>query len=74
MYFSRCLGARPIVIQRLSAHESTPFSALSGDRGARRLFDQLTEELVEVEMPDRAVLTDIDTAEALADFRAGRTT
>ena len=46
---------------------------LTGDRGARALFDQYTDELVEVEMPDRAVLTDIDTAEALADFRAGRT-
>ena len=48
--------------------------ALAGDRGARALFDRYADELVEIEMPDRAVLTDIDTAEALADFRAGRTT
>lgn len=47
---------------------------LSGDRGARGLFDQLADELVEVAMPDRAVLTDIDTPEALEDFRSGRST
>lgn len=45
---------------------------LTGDRGARVLLDRLQEELVEVAMPDRAVLTDIDTPEALDDFRSGR--
>lgn len=47
-------------------------AALTGDRGARALFDRLADEVVEVEMPDRAVLLDIDTPEALADFRSGR--
>lgn len=47
-------------------------SSLGGDRGARQLFDQLADEIVEVEMPDRSVLTDIDTSEALDDFRSGR--
>jgi molybdenum cofactor cytidylyltransferase len=45
---------------------------LKGDQGARVLFDQYTDELVEVAMPDAAVLTDIDTPEALDDFRSGR--
>ncbi len=39
--------------------------SLTGDKGARALFDQLTDDLVEVAMPDDAVLTDIDTPEAL---------
>lgn len=47
-------------------------SSLTGDRGARILFDSHADELVEVQMPDRAVLTDIDTPEALDDFRSGR--
>jgi molybdenum cofactor cytidylyltransferase len=42
---------------------------LSGDRGARALFDQCAEELVEVAMPDDAVLKDADTPEALAGLR-----
>ncbi len=45
---------------------------LKGDRGARALFDRYVDELVEVSMPDAAVLTDIDTPEALDDFRSGR--
>jgi molybdenum cofactor cytidylyltransferase len=48
--------------------------ALSGDRGARTLFDSLAEEVVEVAMPDDAVLTDADTPEALARLRSGRLT
>ncbi|MCB1379709.1 MAG: molybdopterin-binding/glycosyltransferase family 2 protein [Alphaproteobacteria bacterium] len=47
-------------------------SGLSGDRGARQLIDQYADEVVEVSMPDRGVLTDIDTPEALDDFRSGR--
>ena len=47
---------------------------LTGDHGARVLFDRYADELVEVSMPDRAVLTDIDTPEALDDFRSGRST
>ena len=43
--------------------------ALSGDRGARVLFDQYADEVVEVAMPDSAVLTDVDTPEALARLR-----
>jgi molybdenum cofactor cytidylyltransferase len=53
--------------QHLAALQS-----LSGDEGARRLFDQYTDELVEVAMADEAVLTDIDTPEALERFRTGR--
>lgn len=40
--------------------------SLKGDTGARQLFDQYADELVEVAMPDDAVLTDVDTPEALA--------
>jgi len=40
-------------------------SALTGDRGARGLIDQLTDEVVEVAMADDAVLRDADTPEAL---------
>ena len=46
--------------------------SLSGDRGARVLFDQYADDVVEVAIPDRSVLTDIDTPEALDDFRSGR--
>jgi len=46
--------------------------SLAGDKGARVLFDQYHDELVDVEMPDRSVLTDIDSPEALDDFRSGR--
>jgi molybdenum cofactor cytidylyltransferase len=49
-------------------------AGLSGDKGARTLFDQYADEIVEVEMPDDAVLTDIDTPEALALMTAGRST
>lgn len=44
---------------------------LAGDRGARALFGGLAEEIVEVAMPDDAVLTDADTPEALARIRSG---
>ncbi|PZF76856.1 4-diphosphocytidyl-2C-methyl-D-erythritol kinase [Aestuariivirga litoralis] len=42
---------------------------MTGDRGARALFDQLADEIVEVTMPDDAVLVDADTPEALAALR-----
>lgn len=42
---------------------------LTGDRGARVLFETLGEEIVEVPMPDDAVLRDADTPEALASLR-----
>ena len=45
--------------------------SLSGDRGARMLFDQLADEIVEVAMPDDAVLRDADTPEALEKLRRG---
>ncbi len=48
--------------------------ALSGDKGARGLLDQYADEVVEVEMPDDAVLTDADTPEALAAMIAARST
>ena len=40
--------------------------SLAGDKGARVLFDQHTDDIVEVPMPDDAVLRDADTPEALA--------
>jgi molybdenum cofactor cytidylyltransferase len=43
--------------------------AMSGDKGARMLLDQLTDEIVEIAMPDDAVLRDADTPEALAKMR-----
>ena len=42
---------------------------MTGDRGARVLFDQLSDEIVDVEMPDEAVLLDADTPEALEALR-----
>lgn len=42
---------------------------MSGDRGARVLFDQLIDEIVDVEMADEAVLLDADTPEALESLR-----
>jgi CTP:molybdopterin cytidylyltransferase MocA len=38
---------------------------LRGDQGARALFRDLTDQIFEVEMPDDAVLVDIDTQAAL---------
>ena len=37
---------------------------LRGDQGARVLFQDLTDQIFEVEMPDDAVLVDIDTQAA----------
>ncbi len=45
---------------------------LSGDAGARALLDQLADEVVEVALPGKAVLTDFDTPEALAELRASK--
>jgi len=42
---------------------------LSGDQGARVLFHDLTDQIVEVEMSDNAVLVDIDTQAALDSVR-----
>ena len=39
---------------------------MTGDKGARVLFDQLADEIVDVAMADDAVLRDADTPEALA--------
>ena len=38
----------------------------------RRFFDQYADEVVEMAMADDAVLTDIDTPEALERIRTGR--
>jgi molybdenum cofactor cytidylyltransferase len=43
---------------------------LAGDVGARHLIGDHAELVCEVAMPDDAVLTDIDTPEALAMLRA----
>jgi molybdenum cofactor cytidylyltransferase len=45
---------------------------VTGDRGGKALLQLRADEVVEVEMPDRAVLTDIDTPQALDDVRSGR--
>ena len=45
--------------------------SLTGDRGARRLLTQHSEQLFEVETGDEAVLIDIDTAVALAQLQNG---
>ncbi|MFN4142511.1 NTP transferase domain-containing protein [Aestuariivirga sp.] len=45
--------------------------ALEGDTGARVLFEALAEEIVEVAVPEDAVLKDADTPEALAALRSG---
>lgn len=44
-------------------------AALQGDVGARHLIGEHAELVVEIPMPDDAVLTDIDTPEALAALR-----
>jgi molybdenum cofactor cytidylyltransferase len=44
-------------------------AALSGDVGARALIAEHAELVAEVEMDSDAVLVDIDTPEALAEFR-----
>jgi molybdenum cofactor cytidylyltransferase len=46
--------------------------ALDGDRGARGVMREHEDRLCEVPMPDDGVLIDLDTAEALAAFRAAR--
>lgn len=43
--------------------------AMTGDKGARVLFEPLADEIVEVAMPDEAVLLDADTPEALEVLR-----
>lgn len=65
------LGTRgnPVLWGRQHFHA---LKSLAGDKGARVLFDQYHDEMVEVEMPDRSVLIDIDSPEALDDFRSGR--
>ncbi len=44
-------------------------AALSGDRGARELLDSQASRSIEIESGDDAPLTDIDTQEALANYR-----
>ncbi len=46
--------------------------ALDGDQGARAVMRKHEDRLCEVPMPDDGVLIDLDTAEALAAFRAAR--
>jgi molybdenum cofactor cytidylyltransferase len=47
-------------------------AALDGDQGARGLIRRHEDAVCEVDMPDDGVLTDLDTPEALAAFRATR--
>jgi molybdenum cofactor cytidylyltransferase len=44
--------------------------SLGGDKGGRGLFDMLADEIVDIPMPDKSVLTDIDTPEALSAMTA----
>ncbi|MCA3555119.1 molybdopterin-binding/glycosyltransferase family 2 protein [Aestuariivirga sp.] len=44
-------------------------TGMTGDSGARALFGQLGDEIVDVAMPDDAVLLDADTPEALERLR-----
>jgi len=44
--------------------------AITGDRGARGLIDEMPEECVEIQVGDDSVLTDIDTPEALDRLRS----
>ena len=53
----------PILIGR-SLFEAV--MALEGDMGARKLLDTAGGEVIEVAIDDVAVLTDVDTPEALA--------
>jgi molybdenum cofactor cytidylyltransferase len=48
-------------------------AALSGDVGAKHLIGEHADLVAEVPMPDDAVLTDIDTPEALASLRRAGT-
>jgi molybdenum cofactor cytidylyltransferase len=48
-------------------------AALSGDVGAKHLIGEHADLVAEVPMPDDAVLTDIDTPEALASLRLAGT-
>jgi len=48
-----------------SARHFPHLLALSGDQGARVLFGEFDEQIVEVEMADDGVLVDIDTEAAL---------
>jgi molybdenum cofactor cytidylyltransferase len=44
--------------------------ALEGDVGARHLIARYPEAVAEVALTDKAVLTDVDTPEALVQVRA----
>jgi molybdenum cofactor cytidylyltransferase len=47
-------------------------SALTGDRGGRDMLDEQASSVLEVEMPDDAVLRDVDTPADLDDARVRR--
>lgn len=48
------------------------FKTLSGDRGARPILQQMRDRIRLVPLPGRAALTDLDTPEAWAKWRASR--
>jgi molybdenum cofactor cytidylyltransferase len=48
--------------------------ALDGDMGARKLLDSAGQEIIEIAIDDVAVLTDVDTPEALAQLEITGTT
>jgi molybdenum cofactor cytidylyltransferase len=45
--------------------------ALTGDTGARSLLLRHADKVAEVELDDKAILTDFDTASVLDDFQNG---
>jgi len=49
-----------------------PLGALRGDRGAREILAEAREFVVEVPTGGQRALTDLDTPEAWAAWRAGR--
>jgi molybdenum cofactor cytidylyltransferase len=52
-----------------SARHFPSLLRLSGDQGGRALFCDLADQIFELDMPDDAVLVDIDTQAALASVR-----
>lgn len=54
------------------AQHFVALKSLSGDKGARVLFDDFADQTVDVAVPDEGVLIDVDTPDALAAVRRSR--
>ena len=79
-------GAAPMAILRGTAFDGTPghpvlfppdvwsdMLALRGDQGARPLLVHYASRVIAVALPDTNAITDLDTPEDWANWRAGRT-